>query len=74
MVTASTAFHHQKGQVSKIQVSCPDVSKMYNKEISGVDLIDQRAAAYYLDRKSTIRFYFRIFFDLMDVTAVLFTI
>ena len=47
---------------------------MYNKEISGVDLIDQRAAAYYLDRKSTIRFYFRIFFDLMGVTAVLFTI
>ena len=42
---------------------------MYNKGISGVDLIDQRAAAYHLDRNSTIRFYLRIFFNLMDVAC-----
>ena len=30
-------------------------------------LIDERAAAYHLDQKSTIRFYLDIFFDLMDV-------
>ena len=30
-------------------------------------LIDERAAAYHLDQKSTIRFYLDIFFDLMDL-------
>ena len=34
--------------------------------MGGVDLI----AAYHLDRKSRVRFYLRIFFDLMDVACV----
>ena len=33
-----------------------------------VDLIGQRAAGYNFDRKSSIRFYFYMFFDLMDVS------
>ena len=37
--------------------------------MGGVDLIDQKAAAYHLDQKSTIRFYLRIFFDSMDVSC-----
>ena len=37
--------------------------------MSGVDLIDQRAAAFYLDQNSTITLYLRIFFDLMDVVC-----
>ena len=32
-----------------------------------VDLMDQRTAAYRLDRKSSVRFYLRIFFDLLDI-------
>ena len=32
--------------------------------------MDQRAAAYRQDRKSSVRFYLRIFFDLMDITCV----
>ena len=43
---------------------------MYNQGMGGVDLIDQRTAAYHLDRKSRVRFYLRIFFDLMDVACV----
>lgn len=35
---------------------------MYNKGMGGVDLIDQRAVAYHLDQKPTIRFYLHIFF------------
>ena len=35
-----------------------------------VDLMDQRTASYYLDRKSSVRFYLRIFFDLMDIVCV----
>ena len=42
---------------------------MYDKEMGGVNLIDQRAATYHLVRKSTIRFYLRVFFDLMDVAC-----
>ena len=42
---------------------------MYNQGMGGVDLIDQRTAAYHLDRKSRVRFYLRIFFDLMDVAC-----
>ena len=57
MTTTSTVPRRQKGSASKNQVSCPDLIKKYNKGIGGVDLIDQRAAAYHLDRKSTIRFY-----------------
>ena len=43
---------------------------MCNKGMGGVDLIDQRVAAYHLDRKPTITFCLRIFFDLMDVDMI----
>ena len=43
---------------------------MFNQGIGGVDLVDQRTAAYHLDRKPSIRFYLRIFFDLVDVACV----
>ena len=69
IATTSTVPHRQKGSASNIQVSCPDVIKMYNKGMVDVDLIDQRAAAYHLDRKSTLGFYLHIFFDLMDVVC-----
>ena len=32
--------------------------------------MDQRTAAYRLDRNSSVRFYLRIFFDLMDIPCV----
>ena len=38
---------------------------MYNQGMGGFDLIDQRTAAYHLDRKSRVRIYQHIFFDLM---------
>ena len=69
MTIASTVPHQQKGPVSKTQVPCPDAIELYNQGMLGVDLIDQRAAAYHLDRKSTIRFYSSIFLDLMDLAC-----
>ena len=65
MATTSTVPLQQKGSASKN--TCPSVITMYNKGMGGVSLIDQSTTAYHLDRKSTIRFYLRIFFDLMDV-------
>ena len=38
--------------------------------MGGVDHMDQRTAAYCLDRKSSVKFYLRIFFDLMDIACV----
>ena len=42
--------------------------------MGGVDLMDQRADGYRhlldLDRKSSVRFYLRIFYDLMDIPCV----
>ena len=60
----------EKGSKTKSSVLCPKVFKLYNSGIGGVDLMDQRTAAYRLDRKSSVRFYLRIFFDLMDITCV----
>ena len=50
--------------------SCPTVVKLYNNGVGRVDLLDQRTAAYQLDRKSSVRFYLRIFFDLLDIACV----
>ena len=46
------------------------VVKLYNSGMGGVELMNQRTAAYHLDRKSSVRFYLRIFFDLMDIACV----
>ena len=67
MAATSAVPCRHKGSASKIEVRCPDIIKIYNKGMGGVDLIDHRAAADLFDRKPTIRFYLRIFLDLMDV-------
>ena len=40
MATTSTVPRRQKGSASKIQVTCPNVIKMYNRGMGGVDIID----------------------------------
>ena len=60
----------EKGSKTKTTVPCPKTVKLYNSGMGGVDLMDQRNATYRQDRKSSVRFYLRIFFDLMDVAYV----
>ena len=60
----------EKGSKTKSLVLCPKVVKLYNSGMGGADLMDQRTAAYRLDRKFFVRFYLRIFFDLMDIACV----
>ena len=60
----------EKGSKTKSSVSCPKDVKLDNSGMGGVDPMDQRTAAYRLDRKSSVRFYLRIFFDLMDIACV----
>ena len=38
--------------------------------MGGVNLMDQRTAAYRLDRKSSVRFYLHLFFYLMDIACI----
>ena len=57
----SSVQRREKGSKTKSLVPFPKVVKLYNSGISGVDLMDQRTAAYCLDRKSSVRYYLRIF-------------
>ena len=60
-----------KGQSAKIPVPCPEIIKDYNSGMGGDDLLNQKTDAYKLDRKSSGgRCYLRLFFDLMDISAV----
>ena len=60
----------EHGSKTKSSVPCPKVVKLYNSGMSGVNLMDQGTATYHLDRKSSVRFYLCIFFDLMDIACV----
>ena len=60
----------EKGSTTKSVIPCPTVVKLYNNGMGGVVLIDQQTAAYQLYHKSSVRFYLRIFFDLLDIACV----
>lgn len=51
----------------KINVTCPEIIAKYNNNMGGVDLMDQRKVCYEVDRKAKIKFYLRLFFDLLDI-------
>ena len=58
----SSVQRREKGSATKSAIPCPTVVKLYNSGMGGVNLMDQRIAAYQLDRKSSVRFYLRFFF------------
>ena len=67
----STDTRRVKGQSTKIPAPCPEIVKDYKSGMGDVDLLDQKTAAYKLDRKSSGgRYYLRLFFDLMDISVV----
>ena len=66
----SNVMRRTKGSATKTPVSCPNIIKMYNPSMGDVDVIDQKAAAYRLDRKNKLIFYLRMFFDLIDIAIV----
>ena len=67
----SSVSRRVKGKSAKIPVPCPSIVKEYNDGMGSVDLLDQRTAAYKLDRQSSSgRYYLRLFFDLMDIAVV----
>ena len=66
----SNVMRQTKGSAAKTPVLCPNIIKMYNASMGGVDVIDQKTAAYQLNCKSKFRFYLRMFFDLIDIAIV----
>ena len=66
----SNVMRRTKGSATKTPVSCPNIIKMYKASMGDVDVIDQKAAAYRLDRKNKLIFYLRMFFDLIDIAIV----
>ena len=50
----SSVQRREKGSKTKSFVPCPQVVKLYHSGMGGVDLMDQRTAAYRLDRKSSV--------------------
>ena len=59
-----------KGSKDKVKVTCPSVIQEYNQFMGGVDLSDQMKVIYEVDRRSKFRFYFRVFFDFLDIAVV----
>ena len=47
----STVTRRVKGQSAKIPVPCPEIIKDDNSSMGGVDLLDQKTAAYKLNGK-----------------------
>ena len=60
----------RKGSATKSAIPCPAVVKLHNNGMGGVYYIDQQTASYQLDCKWSIRFYLRVFFDLLDIACV----
>lgn len=66
-IPTTTVKRRVQGSGEKINVTCPEVVVKYNKNMGGVDLMDQRKVCYEVDRKAKIKFYLRLFFDLQDI-------
>ena len=60
----SNVIRRIKGSATKTPVSCPNITKMYNSSMDGVDVIDQKTAPSRLDHKRKFRFYLTMLFDI----------
>lgn len=66
-IPTTTVKRRMQGSGDKINVTCPEVVAMYNKNMGGVDIMDQKKVCYEVDRKAKIKYYLRLFFDLLDI-------
>lgn len=66
-IPTQTVKRRQVGSAQSLNVTCPDIVCKYNKNMGGVDLMDQRKVTYEVDRKSKIKYYLRLFFDILDI-------
>lgn len=64
-----TVERRLKGSNDKVKINCPKMINEYNKYMGGVDLMDQKKVTYEVDRRSKIKYYLRLFFDLLDISV-----
>ena len=65
----SHAERRIKGHRERIRVECPELIKMYNRYMGGVDLNDRLKSTYEQDRRGR-RWYLRLAFDMLDQLMV----
>ena len=70
MSGVSKVIRQTKSSATKAPAFCPNIIKLYNSGMAGVDITNQITAAYRLDHKSKYHFYLRMFFGLIDVALV----
>ena len=66
-VSEISRFDRKKMQT--VQISCPNVVKVYNRHMGGVDLLDSHLGRHRNKMRSK-KWYMRIFYHLLDVTMV----
>ena len=49
---AYNVMRQTKSLATKTRISCPNIIKLYNNSMGGVDIVDQKTAAYRNDRKT----------------------
>ena len=64
-----TTVARKNSDGSRTDVPCPSSVKLYNMNMGGVDLADQKRKAYSCTRKST-KWYMRLFWYLVDIAIV----
>ena len=57
-----------KSDNTKKDIACPDIVKVYNKHMGGVDLLDSLLGLYRIRTRSK-KWYHRLFFHMIDVTV-----
>jgi hypothetical protein len=68
-IESLTVSRRQQKSAENIQIPCPEIIIASNKFLAGVDLMDQKMITYEIDRQAKIKYYLRIFFDLMDIAV-----
>jgi len=58
-----------KTEKKKVELTCPNIVKVYNKHMGGVDLLDSLLGRYKIKMR-TKKWYMRLFYHLLDVTIV----
>lgn len=58
-----------KIEKKKVELTCPNIVKVYNKHMGGVDLLDSLLGRYKIKMR-TKKWYMRLFYHLLDVTIV----
>lgn len=63
----TTIERYDKREKKRVSVPCPNVIKVYNTHMGGVDIADMLTALYRIHMK-TRRWYMSIFAQLLDIT------